>query len=612
MPILHNTVISTQRIAQTTSHQKANLSRLRYSPGIPLPNQHVQEKIDFLGKGLKKKKFKPTKQLLSQVKTSPHTISGLNCLLYGGPTSMACQDLVYWKDIPSDSEYASPFYYSKEQHQEVHIIDDDITANQRSYLRENEISRDSTNKYIIFEPDNTGWNNQRMAFETAVTLSAAMGRTLVLPPRQGLRLLSEGSQSDRMLSYDDFYHLDSLNKEYEGINIITIEEFLLKEGANGNLFKYGTSDRVYVPDNRTSWNDLASDEVAGSTSLSSLWDFIRSVSYIAESWNPNECIAAFPATAAPEGNIGLSSLMQDILLERDRRPKPQHLDFQGRPIPPDAAPIERMREMMAGRSRLCLYNDEMQSASVVHFPTLGPNSKSQLHTHFYSFVFFEEWRQAMWINRLIRDHVRYRDEIMCAAARVVEAIQEYSMQHSSHEFYDSIHIRRNNFQHSGLASISEDEIFNSLSEVEMGSTIFVASDEKSEIFFTRLHERYNLVFLKDYRDLLGGINVNYYGIVEQIVASRGNQFYGTFFSTFSGYISRLRGYYTERDKLLGYDEGKLMNTYFMPRIYRNELRVYQAIQQPFFAREFPIAWKDADRGVGGLVWKGWQKNTFTQ
>lgn len=167
-----------------------------------------------------------------------------------------------------------------------------------------------------------------------------------------------------------------------------MEEFLLKEALNGNLFKYGTSDCMYVPHNRTNWDDLASDEVVGSTSLSSLWDFLQSVSYIAESWNPNECIAAFPATAAPQGNKGLSDLMQDILLQRDRRPKPQHLDYQGRPIPADAAPIERMREMMAGRSRLCLYNDEMQSATVVHFPPLASNSKSRLLTHYYSFVFF--------------------------------------------------------------------------------------------------------------------------------------------------------------------------------------------------------------------------------
>ena len=36
---------------------------------------------------------------------------------------------------------------------------------------------------------------------------------------------------------------------------------------------------------------------------------------------------------------------------------------------------------------------------------------------------------------------------------------------------------------------------------------------------------------------------NYFPLVEQIVASRGRIFIGTFLSTFSAYIARLRGYY---------------------------------------------------------------------
>ena len=92
----------------------------------------------------------------------------------------------------------------------------------------------------------------------------------------------EGSQSNKMMSYDDFFPLDSLNKEYQGIDIITIKEFLL------NLYEYGTPDRVFVPYNQTSWDNLAADGVFGSTPLSSLWDFIKSVSYTVESWDPNK------------------------------------------------------------------------------------------------------------------------------------------------------------------------------------------------------------------------------------------------------------------------------------------------------------------------------------
>jgi hypothetical protein len=39
--------------------------------------------------------------------------------------------------------------------------------------------------------DEGGWNNIRMSMETAVTMALTMGRTLVMPPEQGMYLLWE-------------------------------------------------------------------------------------------------------------------------------------------------------------------------------------------------------------------------------------------------------------------------------------------------------------------------------------------------------------------------------------------------------------------------------------
>ena len=52
-------------------------------------------------------------------------------------------------------------------------------------------------------------------------------------------------------------------------------------------------------------------------------------------------------------------------------------------------------------------------------------------------------------------------------------------------------------------------------------------------------------FLDDYlKDgHLKGVNPNQYGMVESIVCSRANSFAGTYFSTFTGYIHRLRGFH---------------------------------------------------------------------
>jgi hypothetical protein len=66
---------------------------------------------------------------------------------------------VYWSDIPSDNAHVSPFY--------------------------------SPDRYMTFEPDHGGWNNIRMSMETVLAMAHAMGRTLVLPPEQGMYLLGK-------------------------------------------------------------------------------------------------------------------------------------------------------------------------------------------------------------------------------------------------------------------------------------------------------------------------------------------------------------------------------------------------------------------------------------
>lgn len=43
-------------------------------------------------------------------------LSGLNCDAFGGPPREKAQEMVYWSDIPSDSQYVSPFHEKRGQH----------------------------------------------------------------------------------------------------------------------------------------------------------------------------------------------------------------------------------------------------------------------------------------------------------------------------------------------------------------------------------------------------------------------------------------------------------------------------------------------------------------
>jgi len=57
-----------------------------------------------------------------------------------------------------------------------------------------ELSRNATAlplpRFLTFEPDGGGWNNVRMALETAVIFAIATGRVLVLPPYARIYLLN--------------------------------------------------------------------------------------------------------------------------------------------------------------------------------------------------------------------------------------------------------------------------------------------------------------------------------------------------------------------------------------------------------------------------------------
>ena len=53
-------------------------------------------------------------------------------------------------------------------------------------------------------------------------------------------------------------------------------------------------------------------------------------------------------------------------------------------------------------------------------------------------------------------------------------------------------------------------------------------------------------------------------MLDQLVASKGRVFIGTFFSTLLGYINRMRGYYMTKHKIDGYLEGVMESYYFTP------------------------------------------------
>ena len=160
---------------------------------------------------------------------------------------------------------------------------------------------------------------------------------------------------------------------------------------------------------------------------------------------------------------------------------------------------------------------------VVHFKA-DETDGTRLITQFYAFLWFEDWRQDLWAKRFVRDNLRYRDEIMCLAARVVTALRAHA-RHNPINIdgeYDAIHVRRTDFQvQFPETDLSATQLFLQIQQtVEIGSTLFIATDEHNRTFFRNIEAAYDVKYLGDFASEISSINPNYFALVEQIVASR--------------------------------------------------------------------------------------------
>jgi len=446
--------------------------------------------------------------------------------------------------------------------------------------------------YMTFEPDEGGFNNIRMAYETVLALAHAMGRTLVLPPEQQMYLLQQDAQK-RVFGFQDFFPMHQIASEMSGLKVITMEEFIQREGITGKL-KDKNGNVLFPPLNITDWN--------GKTTAvyEQLNPWLRKVSWIPD-WNPEECMVAFPATPARRDAHALQSTYE--ILQRNGMPVPEV--FIGRPTSVYASAAERMAESNKGRTRLCVYDDFFQNQSIIHFPGkqgLG----ARLLVHFYGFLFFADWKQDLWTKRFIRDHVRYIDEIQCAAARIVQAVRKRAR---SRDFkaidpqgeYDAFHVRRGEFQYK-RTRVSAHELYEmSKNEIVDGTTVYVATDERDKAFFHDLAQHYDVVFLDDYMHLMHNVNPNFYGMIDQLVASRSRIFFGCWFSTFTSYINRIRGYHADREKLDGFAKGAIDSYYYALPEHKYKMLEYWPLTGAFHSREFPISWRNIDHGIEELL-----------
>lgn len=557
-----------------------------------------------------------------------HRVAGLTCpafrLLNNLQFEQAQKELVYWRDIPDDSNLASPYKCKTPQ-------------------------SNASKKFLTFEPDEGGWNNARMAAETAITMAIAMGRTLVLPPQGTMYLLWETTNTSKKthFGFGDFFHLESLQYELAGLEIMTFQEFLEQHVLTGNVLADAkTGEPLKPPRGRTNWDGSLNNWESGRQgSGQELWQWWRGVSTPLP-WQYYECTAVFPKPSGSEDHCNNPDAspyisvtdedeqrMRDYLKQVLQRGSPQMRirSYDGNPTKVDASPVERLAEIMADRRQLCIYDRSLQDAPVLHAMGQQSDSTTRFLVHFYAFVFMEDWRHDLWLKRLVRDHLRYVllllvhlsresstelsscclcsryvDEIQCAASRIVAALHEkaYDPETNPDGLYDTMHVRRGDFQRAYTQVVVPGETLyeeHVKGVIQEKSTIYIATDEKDFRYFDPLAQHYNLFFMKDFMHLLGDVNPNYFGMIDQVVASSGQIFIGTYLSTFSGYINRLRGYRIRKSNPKEITTGNLKSYYYygIPEYAATKtlMQSYHSVEQAFWRNEFPVGWRDLDHGV---------------
>ena len=217
--------------------------------------------------------------------------------------------------------------------------------------------------------------------ETAVALAHAMGRILVLPPSQRMYLLWHGNKKDNRLSFRDFFHFDSIASEHDGIQVISMRQFLEAEALTGNLRDKYTGKVTFPPNNMTHFD--------GSFHKSqNFWKWLRNVT-ATPIWNFEKCAVVFGSKAGDEEAKRMKLYRKSLKAYR-AAPQQEKADrYMDNPTPVDGPAMARLDEMLGDqRMDLCVYGDKLQNEKVLHF--MGDNdSGARLLVHFYTFMFFD-------------------------------------------------------------------------------------------------------------------------------------------------------------------------------------------------------------------------------
>lgn len=416
-----------------------------------------------------------------------------------------------------------------------------------------------TPKYVTFSPDRGGWNNVRMSLEIIFVIAAATGRTLVLPPKEPLYLMHH-DKTNRYRGFGDFFPLEQLHPV---VPVMSFQDFFQNKHAPP-VPPHLDAAAIH------SAADHCDKRDASTNACRHVFDYLE-VTGVHQNISAQHTCLIFDETAYLTGK------------------------------PPTNATTLAYVQQVCGPTRDQVYfTQEMNEPDILFFA--AGNKTFRLLTHFYGMIHFTNPVYDNYFRRFVRDYLHYHEAIYCAAGKIVKAIQkEASLLNNSTDTkyavrsedgsggYSALHVRRGDLQYKKVKIPAQEWYDNTKDVWYPNELLYIATDERDKSFFNDLKKHHELRFLDDYWDLanLSSLDPNYMGMIDTIVASRGRAYAGTWFSTFSGYINRLRGYHglSMQDSWYG----------FLPK--KEAVHEWKLVNEFAYAFEWPDGWVGIDADV---------------
>eukprot|EP00755_Sulcionema_specki_P025506 Sspe_Gene.83477::Locus_54758_Transcript_1_1_Confidence_1.000_Length_1810::g.83477::m.83477/K03691/POFUT; peptide-O-fucosyltransferase len=229
---------------------------------------------------------------------------------------------------------------------------------------------------------------------------------------------------------------------------------------------------------------------------------------------------------------------------------------------------------------------------MLHFP-------QNLFGLFYQVLYFRDKARRRTEWQAVKNGLVLRPHFHQLAQRVVNKL-------GGAERYVAVHYRQGDFkgQFDNALVTPEAMAENIRNQLDGIPVLYIASDEKKEEVWDRLRSllpQTKIYRLADMTDELSDASPNWLGMIEALVCSRAALFIGTKFSTFSSYITRLRGYQTGlRNKQIyftdtKYKPGEVLHE-ATPYSWGSKIPVTRMGDfrgsRPYWVREYPEAWED--------------------